>query len=156
MSDETRKGRLKSTFNEHGILLYLDRELYVAFVRLMADKELGRSYAGLLGLVTGFYHLGYISKEVYDKHAAKYTERLQPSEIVTPEVQKEKDLLIAKDKQFNGQIEQWEQHSSPEWRAKVLADAKKYETKLDSAKQLLRLGNKEQFCGIIPPENEVK
>ena len=36
------------SFREHGVMLYLDKTLYKAFIRLQADKGLGRSYAGLL------------------------------------------------------------------------------------------------------------
>lgn len=32
-------------FREHGVMLYLDKVLYKAFIRLQADKGLGRSFA---------------------------------------------------------------------------------------------------------------
>ena len=50
MKDYSRFG-----FREHGVMLYLDKALYKAFIRLQADKGLGRSYAGLLPFVEGLY-----------------------------------------------------------------------------------------------------
>lgn len=61
------------SFNEHKVLLCLDRELYMAFIRLQADKGLGRSYAGLIPYIEGLYKMGYLSKECYEAHLEKYS-----------------------------------------------------------------------------------
>jgi hypothetical protein len=63
-------------FNEHKVMLFLDAELYTAFIKVQADKGLGRSYAGLLPYVEGLYQMGYLSKETYEKHAQRYSEPL--------------------------------------------------------------------------------
>jgi len=59
-------------FREHGLMLFLDGELYHAFSKLQADKCLGRSYAGLRAFTEGIYHLGYISKDSYEAHVERY------------------------------------------------------------------------------------
>jgi len=60
-------------FREHGVMLFLDGELYHGFTKLMADKCLGRSYAGLQAFTEGIFHLGYLSKDSYDAHIEKYS-----------------------------------------------------------------------------------
>lgn len=65
-----------SGFKEHQVMLCLDKEPYHGFIQIQADRDLGRSYAGLLPFVEGLYHLGYISKEGYDAHFKKYSEPL--------------------------------------------------------------------------------
>ncbi len=59
-------------FKEHGLMIYLDKDLYRAFIKLQADKDLGRAYAGLLSLTEGFFALGYISEKDYKEHIKKY------------------------------------------------------------------------------------
>jgi hypothetical protein len=125
-------------FKEHGVLIYLSKDLYNGFIRLQADKGLGRSFAGLLPFVEGLYQLGYISKEVYEKHVRMYSQPLGSETSFTFEQLKEKSVLEQKDRQFKGQLEQWELHTDSAWRASVLADAKKWEDKLESARLLLR------------------
>lgn len=63
-------------FREHGVMLYLDKTLYRAFIKLQADKGLGRSYAGLLPFTEGLFHLGYLSKQDHEEHVAKYSQGL--------------------------------------------------------------------------------
>lgn len=130
-----------NSYREHGVLIFLSKDLYNGFIRLQAARGLGRSYAGLLPFTEGLYQLGYISKEVYEEHIRKYSQPLGseiPSTPLTLEQLKEKQLLEKKDRQFKGQLEQWEQHSSQAWRTKVLADAEKWEDKLESARLLLK------------------
>ena len=80
MKDYSRFG-----FREHGVMLYLDKTLYKAFIRLQADKGLGRSYAGLLPFVEGLYRLGYLSKEEYEVHFKKYSQELKETKSLTKE-----------------------------------------------------------------------
>lgn len=131
------------SFREHGVLIYLSKDLYKGYIRLQADKGLGRSYAGLLPFTEGLFRLGYISKEVYEEYIRKYSQPLDMKEplapVLTLEQQKGKQLLEAKDKQFKGIIDQWEQHSSLEWRKKVLAEAEKWKDKSEWARHLLEL-----------------
>ena len=67
-------------FREHGVMLFLDGELYHAFSKLQADKCLGRSFAGLRIFTEGVYILGYISKDCYKAHVEKYEEPLYREE----------------------------------------------------------------------------
>jgi len=118
-------------------MLCLDKDLYRAFIKLQADKDLGRSYAGLLPYVEGLFQMGYLTREVYEIHAKRYSQPLGAKAPVTLEQKKQKDNLQSKDKQFRMILEQWEQHSSPEWRLKVFAEAEKFKDKLESARLLL-------------------
>ena len=128
-------------FSEHGLILYLNPKLYLGLVNLQADHGLGKSYAGLLAFVEGMYQLGYLDAVEYDVLHAKYSRGLMEQEqpALTLEQTKEQKQLDAKDRQFNGQLEQWDLHPNPEWRRKVWADAENYVDKLESAKQLLAL-----------------
>jgi len=129
-------------FKEHGVMLYLTKELYKGFIKLQADKGLGRSFAGLLPFTEGLYRLGYISEEVYEQHLRKYSKPLgeEASEptFESKKLQDEKLLRESRDKLFKGQLEQWEQHPDPEWRKKVLAEAEKFKDTLPSAQRLLK------------------
>ena len=129
-------------FREHQVLLCLDKQLYRAFIKLQADKNLGRSYAGMLPYVEGLYRLGYISQEVYEAHFQKYSEPLEPAKPLTVEEQHEKDELEKRDKTFKGMQEQWSTHSyNPKWLLKVSRVAEKYRDRLQSARDLLaRIG----------------
>ncbi|MEM3880153.1 MAG: hypothetical protein QXD19_00220 [Candidatus Bathyarchaeia archaeon] len=125
-------------FREHGVMLYLDKTLYKAFIKLQADKELGRSYAGLLPFVEGLFHLGYLSKEDYEKYVQKYTQGLKEEpKPLTLEQLKEKQLLEHKERYFQGVLEQWDLHPDSEWRAKKLAEAKQWKDRVESARRLL-------------------
>ena len=57
-------------------MLYLGRESYLGFIRLQADKGLGRSFAGQLAFNEGLYRLGYLSKEDYEVLAKRYSQGL--------------------------------------------------------------------------------
>jgi hypothetical protein len=84
-------------FKEHGLMLYVDRELYVAFNKFIGDKGLGRSYGGLLLLTEGLHNLGYLSNESYEVHHKKYSRGLIESAPVKPSPeQKEITLQIKK------------------------------------------------------------
>ncbi len=116
------------SFKEHGVLIYLSKELYNGFIRLQADKGLGRSYAGLLPFVEGLYKLGYIATEVYQKHIEKYSVQLCEENLsvapLSPEERKLKHLLEQKNEQFKGMLEQWDIHDL-QWKIKAIAFAKK-------------------------------
>ena len=137
------------SFKEHGVLIYLSKELYTGFIRLQADKELGRSYAGLLPFTEGLFRLGYISEIVYKEHVRKYTTPLgikkSQSQALTVEQKKEQAFLESKNKLFKGMLEQWDIHSDLTWRVKVVADAAKYPN-LEYSKLLITKGKE---CEII-------
>ena len=127
-------------FNEHGILMYLSNQLYIGFVKLQADKGLGRSYAALLPFVEGLYKMGYITEKVYLKHKEKYS---QPLIGKTPRQQRidqqHQQHLDDMAKQFRMVIEQWHFHPDPEWRKSWIQKATKYKDKVPNAKLVLAL-----------------
>lgn len=57
-------------------MLYLDKQEYLGFIKLQADRKLGRSYAGKLAFVEGLFHLGYLSKQNYENYVKKYSQGL--------------------------------------------------------------------------------
>jgi hypothetical protein len=122
-------------------MLFLDRELYVGFIKLQADKGVGRSYAGLLPFVEGVYHMGYINREIYEKHVAKYSERLvgkkQLTLIETQEM--EKNIQLARFYRNLGK--QWED-LSPEQQKRHLTRALKDRAKIPEAEAIIQLANK--------------
>ena len=130
---------LLGSFKEHGVLIYLSKDLYTGFIRLQADKGLGRSFAGLLPFVEGLYHLGYISQEVYEEHVKRYSAPLEGEKSLSPEQLQEKQFLEQRDRQFKGILEQWNEHPDPEYREKMFVFAEKYADKLQSARDVLAL-----------------
>ena len=115
-----------SKFREHGVMIFLSRDLYVAFIKLQAEKELGRSFAALLPFTEGLYKMGYISKEVYEAHKKRYSEPLT-KETDAEKLQKlavtekERDRL---NKLFANVAKQWSEHPSSEWRRTWVKKAK--------------------------------
>jgi Zn-dependent protease with chaperone function len=124
-------------FKEHCLRLYLDKTLYKAFVRLQADKGLGRSYAGLLSLVEGLFHLGYLKKEDYEKHFERYSEELaeEPKPATRKESEDGQELEKMRET-FESVLDQWDLHPSIEWRQKWIRQAAKWTHKLTIAKQV--------------------
>jgi hypothetical protein len=94
-------------FQEHKVRLYLDKELYVAFIRLQADKCLGRSYAGLLPFIEGLYHMGYINREIYQQHLLRYSEKLVGKKQLTLAETQEMEKNIQLAKLFEAIAKQW-------------------------------------------------
>jgi hypothetical protein len=111
--------------------------LYAGFIKLQADKRLGRSFAGLLPFTEGLYWLGYISKEVYKDHVGEHSEPLESEKPLTLEQQKEQSFLEQRDRQLKGMLEQWNEHPDPVWREKAFIFAEKYAAKLQSAQDIL-------------------
>ncbi|MFZ1060880.1 MAG: hypothetical protein WAP47_16985 [Candidatus Rokuibacteriota bacterium] len=136
---------MSTGFQEHKVLLCLDKDLYRAFIRLQADKDLGRSYAGLLPYVEGLYRMGYITKDVYDVHFKKYSEPLIPKieESETTDQNRAKTMLKQKDKLFLAMIEQFNLHSSNStWMSRCQKAAEEFKDRLESARALLELIDK--------------
>ena len=112
-------------------MIFLSRDLYVAFIKLQAEKELGRSFAALLPFTEGLYKMGYISKEVYEAHKKRYSEPL------TKETEEEKLRRTRSqhradreneelNKLFANVAKQWKQHPSSEWRNTWIQKAKQH------------------------------
>lgn len=124
-------------------MLCLDKDLYWAFIKLMSDKHMGRSYAGLLPYVEGLYQMGYITKEVYEVHVKRYSEPLATkAEIVTVSLEEKarRRELAKTDGILKGMIAQYELHcKDTTWLSKAGGFAAKHVDNLDSAKKLLAL-----------------
>jgi len=125
-------------FREHGVMLFLSKDLYLGFIKLQAEKELGRSFAGLLPFTEGLYKLGYITKEVYEIHKRKYSQALTEDTLPTLEKlesKKEHDKLV---KQFSNVLEQWstlKSKSKVYWTKK----AQEHASTIPTAKLILEL-----------------
>jgi len=130
-------------FREHGVLLYLCPPLYTAFIKLQADKELGRSFAGLLPFTEGLYRLGYLSKEDYEELVKKYSQGLKKNEPSLEDL-KEQEEIKRLEKHYSDVLEQWDQLSDS---AKAFHKEKAllWATKVKSAKLVLELEPKEPF-----------
>ena len=124
-------------------MLCLDKELYVAFIRLQADKTLGRSYAGLLPFIEGLYHMGYLDREVYEKHVKKYSDKLVGKKQLTlaETMEMEKNIQLARF--FKAVAEQWET-LRPEQQAAHLKRALAARSKVSQAELIIQLANKDR------------
>lgn len=134
-------------FKEHGVMLYLSKDLYSGWIKLQAEKNLGRTFAGLLPFTEGLFRLGYISREIYELHLKKYSEPISDVEhkVLNPEQQREKQFLDDKERQLKGMLEVWDlEHFTPNWHEKAIHEAKKYPD-LASAKAILRKARENDF-----------
>jgi hypothetical protein len=122
-------------FKEHGVLIYLSNELYLGFVKLQADKSLGRSYAALLPFVEGLYQMGYIQEDVYREHVNRYSRPLVIQKTI-PETVDDKTQEL--NKILGMVLNQWKDHPKFEWRRKWLETARQH-LELSNAKLILAL-----------------
>jgi len=127
-------------FKEHGVLLYLSNELYVGFVKLQADKGLGRSFAGLLPFVEGLYSMGYISEEVYKRHQKRYSQPLVKDKKLPDFTENQADAL---NKTLGMVVAQWSEHPKKEWRTRWIQTAMQH-SDLPNAKRLLILTERKE------------
>jgi len=95
-------------FREHGVMLFLSQELYLGFIKLQADKSLGRSFAGLLPFTEGLHRLGYISQEVYEAHKKRYSQPLVAEKPLTLKQLKKNESIAKLTKEFSNVIAQWD------------------------------------------------
>lgn len=137
----------------HGFLVYLAPELYMAIVKLQADKGLGRVYPVLYTINEGLYKLGYIKKEVYEIYEKKYSEPLiqEKPKPLTKERLEEQKKLRELEKLFSQVIERWPKLSEKA-RIKHIAKAKTCLENVPNAKLVLALATENDK----PIENEVK
>jgi len=118
-------------FREHGVMLFLDHELYLGFIKLQADRGLGRSFAGLLPFNEGLFQMGYINKETYEKHKAKYSVKLGVAPSLPVETKYAKQI-----ESFENILKQWpDMRDEP--RKFWIEKAEKWKDKLPIAEQLL-------------------
>jgi hypothetical protein len=130
---------------DHGLLLFLGPELILALADVQVKKKIGRTYAGLYALTVGLHQLGAIDDETFAILEKRYSEKLvpeQPQKPLTPVELLEKQKLQAKDGYFLSVLDQWDIHDS-KWRLKALANAEKFQDKLESARRVLALRQQE-------------
>lgn len=85
-------------------MLYLTKDAYIGFIKLQADKGLGRSFAGQLIFTEGLYRLGYLSETVYHQLMDRYSQGL----MSMPKVDVEKQKTVEKlEKDFSNVLKQW-------------------------------------------------
>lgn len=130
-----------SSFQEHRVMLCLSKELYSAFIRLQADKGLGRSYAGLLPFVEGMHHLGYLNEMDYQAHLKRYSEPLVQPKPLTKEQLEEQRKLRELEIQFQGVLKTGLNKLSERSRKHWIKRAQEYQGKVLSARLLLDLAN---------------
>ena len=130
-------------FREHGLIMYLSPELYLGFIKLQADRGLGRSFAGLLCFVEGLFKMGYISENVYEAHRRRYSEPLVRKEIrpLTREEKQQERQLEELNKLLGMVIKQWNLHPSREWRDQWIQKAEDHPD-LPNAKLILALAKR--------------
>jgi len=125
-------------FREHAVRLFLDRELYLAFIKLQADKKLGRSFAGLLPFVEGLYRLGYITEEAYESHKERYSAPLVAEKLITIEETKGQKKLKKIEEQFSKFIKNWDS-MKPKAKQYAILKARKYRDTVSNAELVLAL-----------------
>jgi hypothetical protein len=148
-------------FKEHGVMLYLSPEEYVAFIQYQATNKLGRAYAGKGIFNEGLKALNLIDETTYLKNKRKYSQNLIDAQSIKPltlqelNAKKEHDGLV---RAFGSVIEQWElPHGRPNWKEEWLAKAEKYKDTIPQAKKLLDLVAKKagvenspsSYCTVI-------
>jgi len=111
--DKKRKGLLFLRAIDWSYRLYLDRKLYLAAIRLQADRKLSKSKAGLLALVEGLHNLGYLANADYEVYKNKYSvsldeeaNKLSPSEILRKETKEARYRQL--NNLYRQVIAQWE------------------------------------------------
>ena len=131
---------------EHIVKICLPPELYLAVTKFQVQKEIGRTYAGLLLLTKAVYQEQLISREVYEKYLYRYSRKLVPEEQtpkLSAEQQKEKQKLDEKARSFSAAYNQWEEHPDPKWRQWWINEAEKWQDKMQEARDFLkRVGDK--------------
>ena len=121
--------------------IWLAPELYMAITKYQVQKEIGKTYAGLLLITKAAYQKQLITKEVYEKYVYRYSRKLVPEEQpekLTTEQQKEKQILEKNSMTFAMLASQWHIHENPEWRRRWIAEAEKWQDTIPEAKAFLQ------------------
>jgi hypothetical protein len=94
-------------FKEHGVLLYLNPQELLGFIKCQADKGLGRSYAGKLCFIEGMYRLGYLNQADYESGVQKYSQGLN---TVTPSAEQlaAQELTRKLETTLEGALKEWD------------------------------------------------
>ena len=100
----------------------------------------------------GLHSLGMISDEDYKLLDRRYHRKLRDiiaqnqlkredshTPVLTLEQLKDQQTLEGKDRIFKGKLDQWSIHEDPKWRLKAVAEAERFQDKLESARRILEL-----------------
>ena len=141
----------KSREHIHNVML--NATFYVGISKLMAKLECSKSAAVLYAINEGLFKEGLISQEDHDLLAARYSRKLKDvivagredshKPVLTLEKVKVQQDLERMDRIFKGRLEQWDVHPNPEWREKTFHLAEEYSDRLESARDILALRDKE-------------
>lgn len=117
----------------------------MGFIKLQADKGLGRSFAGLLAFSTGLFEMGYISKAEYLRSKARYSTPLdkEPLQLTLPETPMQNELNKL-NKVLGQALAQWNLHPKEGWRQDWIKRAMKAGD-LPNAKKLLAFVEKNRL-----------
>jgi hypothetical protein len=120
----------------------------------MAELEISKSYAILLTINEGLFHLKKITPEDYELFQKRYTRKLvdviaenaasrENSHTPVLEKEREKAELAKMERHFGMIVDQWNLHPQQERRKKWREEAEKWADKVPSAKLILNLANVE-------------
>jgi hypothetical protein len=70
--------------------------------------------------------------------------------VLALEQHKESKMLEEKDRIFKGILDQWGIHEDPKWRLKVVAEAERFQDKLESARRILELQGQSETVTVPP------
>jgi len=133
------------SFRDHQLRLYLDRRLSIKFTELMADKTLGRSFAGLLCFVEGLHRLGHLGERDYELYRKRYSTPLDkdPEQVALMELEEAKQRRD-QNRLFGQCVAQFQIHKEREgwvdlWRERAIKHPE-----LPQAKRLLALIEEER------------
>jgi len=132
-------------FADHAYRLFLDRTLYLATIRLQAERGLGKSYSAMLPFVEGLHALGYLSDADYELYRNKYSIGLIEGNKSPTQIYKERSRAAeckTKNRYFGEVLAQWSTLKEKSKRYH-LKEAEKHKT-LKNAKLLLELGVQEK------------
>lgn len=138
---------------EHIQPVMLNATFYVGISKLMAKLEISKSAAVLYVINEGLFKEGVISQEDYDLLAERYSRKLKDviaagredshKPVLTLEKIRVQQDLDRMNRIFRGRFEQWDDHTNPEWRQKTFQLAEEYSDRLESARDILALRDKE-------------
>lgn len=127
-------------FQEHGFMLYLGKDLYLATIKLQADKRLGRSYSTLLPFVTGLYYMGYITKPTYLRYKQKYSTPLDTDPRQTQlEEHKQTREALELERMFGQVINQFDAHKDKDGWVETWIQKAQSHSDITNARKLLAL-----------------
>jgi len=92
-------------FQGHKYVLFFNRKLYLATVRLQAERGLGKSYSALLVCVEGLHSMGYLNDADYEVYKEKYSVGLDV-EPLNPKKIKQQETKANRDRQLNRHYEE--------------------------------------------------